>query len=189
MQPGNFRARARRRTSPHVGRHRAQPCRRHVSPKTRARAAAGIGDGSTVSGGARLSNNCDCLGYSRPTVFTINGSTPRIDVLSRGAQPPAGDALDSLAAGPRNVLTNASGTFVDVPADDDNLGNIYEWAANTGVGFAPNGTAWLVTTDGYDGCPCVDARSRPHALLRAGPPPLHTKWLAAVSPIESRLCL
>ena len=37
---------------------------------------------------------------------------------------------------------------------DENFANVYEWSANTGVGFSPSGeTVYLATFDGFDGCP------------------------------------
>jgi len=113
---------------------------------------AGLADGTLVVGGALRGSNCDCPGFSRPTVLTINGTSSRVDCLHRGAPAPFGLAYESISAGPFLVATNASGTFTAIPADDDNVGNILEHAANTGAGLAANGTAYLVTTDGYDGC-------------------------------------
>ena len=117
----------------------------------------GVGDGAVVAGGALLASSCDCLGYSRPALLSINGSASRIDVQRRGAAPLFGTALDSLAAGPNLVSSNASGPYLDIPADDDNIGNILEHSANTAVGLLANGTALLVTTDGFDGCSGLDA--------------------------------
>ena len=85
-------------------------------------ANAGVGDCSTVAGGVLLSNNCDLPGFSRPSILTLNGTASYISVLHRGATPPAGLALDSLSAGPYLLTTNASGTFIDIPSDDDNIG-------------------------------------------------------------------
>ena len=79
---------------------------------------AGIGDGTTVADGKLLSSNCNCLGYSRPAVLTIDGPASRVDVVTRGAPPPAGLTKDAIAAGPRVVDTNASGTFIAIPSDD-----------------------------------------------------------------------
>jgi hypothetical protein len=109
--------------------------------------------GFTISDGKLLSSNCDCTCcFNRPTFGTINGTSTRID-LSRSGQPsPGGFQLDTLAAGPNLLSTNASGTFLDIPGDDLNIGNILEHAANTGFGLGPNSKAWFVTFDGYDGC-------------------------------------
>ena len=118
----------------------------------------GINDGSIVIDGKLLGSNCDCVGYSRPVVLTINGTSSRFDVLTRGAQPPAGLTLDSLSSSPNLVSTNSSGSFVDIPSDDDNLGNILEHSSNTGVCLRPSADgsesveAVMVTIDGYDGC-------------------------------------
>lgn len=83
---------------------------------------AGVGDGAVFSGGQLLASNCDCAGFSRPAVLTINGSLSRVDVLHRGDAPPFGPALDAIAAGPNLVASNASGAFVAIPSDDDNIG-------------------------------------------------------------------
>lgn len=117
----------------------------------------GVGDGVIVSGGALAASNCDCIGFSRPAVLTINGSASRIDVVHRGDPAPFGLAFDSTAAGPNLVSSNLSGSFIDIPSDDDNIGNILEHSANTAVGLFANGTALLVTTDGFDGCSGFDA--------------------------------
>ena len=125
-------------------------------PPSAATPNTGVGDGAIVIGGAQRASNCDCLGYNLPVFLTINGSDSTIDVRGRAAPPPAGLALESLAAGPNLVSSNASGPFVDIRDGDENFANVYEWAANTMVGFAPDGaTAFLVTTDGYDGCPAT----------------------------------
>ncbi len=46
--------------------------------------------------------------------------------------------------------------FVGVPPGDDNIGNILEHSANTGFGLSSNGTGFLVTFDGSDGCSFLD---------------------------------
>jgi len=107
-----------------------------------------------VSNGRLLGSNCDCLGFNLPVFLTINGSASTIEVLGRAAAPPAGLLLDSIAAGPNLVSSNASGAFVDIRSGDENFANVYEWSANTFVGFSPNGsTTYLFTSDGHDGCP------------------------------------
>jgi exopolysaccharide biosynthesis protein len=65
------------------------------------------------------------------------------------------------------VSSNASGPFVDIPPDDDNIGNILEHSANTAVGLLANGTALLVTVDGYDGCSGLDATCGTNAYTLA----------------------
>lgn len=122
------------------------------SPPSASAPNDGLADGTIVVNGALRGSNCDCAGFSRPTVLTINGTSSRVDCLHRGAAAPFGLAYESLSAGPFLVQTNASGSFTAIPADDDNIGNILEHAANTGVGLAANGTAYLATFDGYDGC-------------------------------------
>jgi hypothetical protein len=127
----------------------------------------GIGDGAVVSGGALLSSNCDCVGFSRPAVLSINGTDSRVDVLHRGDAPPAGLALDALSAGPNLVTTNTSGIYVDIPHDDDNIGNILEHSANTAFGITQDGVAMLVTTDGFDGCPLLNSTCGTNAFTLA----------------------
>ena len=138
-----------------------------LAPPSAATPNTGVGDGAIVSAGSLLASNCDCLGFSRPAVISLNGSATRIDVVGRGAAPPAGLALDSLAAGPNLVSSNASGPFINIPKDDDNIGNILEHSANTGIGLLQNGTALLVTTDGYDGCSGLDATCGANAFTLA----------------------
>lgn len=124
------------------------------APPSQAAPNAGVGDGVTVVGGSWLSSNCNSSGFNRPAVLTINGSASTIGLVPQAAPPPSGTALDALGAGPLLLATNASGiTRVAVPPDDNNVGNILEYSGATGVGLTPNGTALLVTVDGYDGCP------------------------------------
>jgi hypothetical protein len=127
----------------------------------------GVGDGAVVAGGVLLAASCNCVGYSRPALLSINGSASRIDVQGRGAVPLFGTALDSLAAGPNLVSVNASGPYLDIPADDDNIGNILEHSANTALGLLANGTALLVTVDGFDGCSGLDATCCTNAFTLA----------------------
>lgn len=89
-------------------------------PASPASLDAGVGDAVTVAGGVYLSSNCNLTGFNRPAVLTINGTATRVDLLGRGAPPPAGLALDALGAGPYLLHTNASGTFVSIPSDDEN---------------------------------------------------------------------
>lgn len=136
-----------------------------VSPST---PNTGVADGSIVIGGRLRGSNCDCIGYNLPVFLTINGSSSTIDVLGRAAAPPAGLALDSLAAGPNLVSSNASGPFVDIRDGDENFANVYEWAANTMVGFSPDGaTAYFLTTDGFDGCPATNQTCGANAFTLA----------------------
>ena len=134
---------------------------------------AGPADGTIVAGGVLLGSNCNCSGYSRPTILTIDGASSRFDVLHRGAAPPQGLALDAVGSSPNLVSTNASGSFVFIPPDDDNLGNILEHAANTAVGLRPSADgsggveAVLVTTDGYDGCSPFNATCGTNAFTLA----------------------
>jgi hypothetical protein len=126
----------------------------------------GVGDGSMVVDGQLLSNNCNCSGFSRPAILTLDGTKSHIDVLHRGDHPPAGLSLDSISAGPNLVSTGAQGTIIDIPKDDDNIGNILEHAANTMVAFRDN-MAFMVTFDGYDGCSFFDPTCGTNAFSMA----------------------
>ena len=126
----------------------------------------GVGDAAMVVDGATLSSNCNCTGFSRPAVLSIDGPKSRIDVLHRGDPPPAGVSLDAIAAGPNLVSTSANGTVIDIPKDDDNLGNILEHAANTMVAFRDN-LAFFVTFDGFDGCSFFDPTCGTNAFSMA----------------------
>lgn len=128
----------------------------------------GVGDGSTVSQGAYLSSNCNCPGFSRPTVLTINGLQSRIDVLTRGALPPFNETFDSISSGPNLVSTNAKGPFINIPKDDDNIFNILEHAANTMFGLdSVTGFSYFVTFDGHDGCSFFDPSCGTNAFTMA----------------------
>jgi hypothetical protein len=129
----------------------------------------GLHDGVIMVDGHVLGSNCDCKGYSRPAI--LNDGTPatwHIDVVDRGQQGPS-DMQNGIAAGPNLVSYNTTGTgadtiaqtFIDIPADDDNI-NIHEHAANTAVGVifdtatGKAKTMFLVTTDGSDECGRLD---------------------------------
>jgi hypothetical protein len=118
----------------------------------------GVSDGAIVRAGKVLGSNCDCLGENRVAMLSVNGTASRIDVLQhRGDAPPFGTRLDAIGAGP-NLVTAGD---IAVPPHDQNIANVYEHSANTGVGFrtvpgSPEGT-WrrevvMATTDGHDGC-------------------------------------
>ena len=145
---------------------------------------AGVADGAIVADGAWLGSNCDCAGFSRPAVLTLNGTSSRVDVVTRGELPPYGTAYDAISAGPSIVTHNASGVFVGVPAGDDNIGNILEHSANTGFGMAANGTAFLVTFDGSDGCSFLDPTCGTNACVcLCG----NAVWIAVATDVEPRL--
>lgn len=128
----------------------------------------GTSDGSIVSGGALLGCNCDCIGFSRPAILSINGSSSSVDLLTRGAPPPSGLALDSISAGPFLLATNETGTFVSIPHDDDNIANIFEHSANTAVALSAGGSsAYFVTFDGHDGCGLFDPTCGTNAFTLA----------------------
>ncbi len=129
----------------------------------------GIHDGLIIIDGALKGTNCDCWGFSRPTVaYNLESSNEagwKIDVLQRGEQG-SPQIVNGIGAGPNLVSykINADGTystFVDIPSDDDNI-NINEHAANTGMGLifdTKSGKAvkmLLLTTDGSDECGRVD---------------------------------
>ncbi len=80
-----------------------------LSPVSPSQANYGVADGSIVSSGKWLGSNCDCIGFSRPAVLTLNGTSTRVDVVTRGELPPYGTDYDSLSAGPSIVTHNASG--------------------------------------------------------------------------------
>jgi hypothetical protein len=44
----------------------------------------GIGDGLVKIDGEVFSNNCNCTGFSRPAVLTLDGTNTNIEVLHRG---------------------------------------------------------------------------------------------------------
>ena len=119
----------------------------------------GAGDGTLIVNGTLQSSNCDCHGYNRPALINIpdpaSGAPPSFELLTQGAPNPV--VLDSLGAGPMLLQTNASGTFLAIPSDDENIGNILEHAANTAVGLRNSSTeALLLTFDGHDGCDLFD---------------------------------
>jgi len=134
---------------------------------------AGPADGTIVADGVLYGSNCDCVGFSRPAILTIDGVNSRIDVLTRGAEPPQGLSKDAIGSSPNLVSTNASGSFVDIPSDDDNIGNILEHSANTAAGLRPSADgsggveAVLITTDGYDGCALLNATCGTNAFTMA----------------------
>jgi hypothetical protein len=45
------------------------------------------------------------------------------------------------------------------------IGNILEHSANTGFGINSNGTVYLVTLDGHDGCPAADPTCGTNAFI------------------------
>jgi exopolysaccharide biosynthesis protein len=114
----------------------------------------GVGDGLTVQDGKILSTNCGCIGYNRPAVFDLDAFN--ITVQQAHDAPPAG-VLNAYAAGPNLVSVHPNGTtYVDVPKDDENL-NRFERSANTAVGFRrADRRLFMVTVDGYDGCPITE---------------------------------
>lgn len=135
------------------GKGRAQA----LTPASPTNQSYGVGDTNIVLNNKYMSGNCPYPGFSRPATLTLNGTSSYFTLQHRGDPAPAGTALDSVSAGPQLVTTNASGTYINIPSDDDNIGNILEHSANTAVGFSPdNRLAYLVTTDGWDSCSLLD---------------------------------
>jgi exopolysaccharide biosynthesis protein len=125
----------------------------------------GVSDGLVKVDGKVLGNNCNCTGYSRPAILEINGQESRINVVHRG-ETSDHTVRTAIGAGPNLVSFNfeTGESFVDIPADDDNI-NILEHAANTAVGLqlasstSMTGTTStkattmiMITTDGSDEC-------------------------------------
>lgn len=128
------------------------------SPASKEHVNFGVGDGLIKIDGVLHSNNCNCTGFSRPAVLSIDGGYTIIEVLHRG-ETVTDDKLNAIGAGPNLVSYDpiTKSGFVDIPADDDNINDI-EWAANTAVGVkydTETGNAthiMFLTTDGSDGC-------------------------------------
>lgn len=125
----------------------------------------GVSDGLVKIDGKVVGNNCNCTGYSRPAILEINGGASRINVVHRG-ETVDHTVKNAIAAGPNLVSYDATTgeSFVDIPADDDNI-NILEHAANTAVGLqvatstsisgkqsTKATTMVMITTDGSDEC-------------------------------------
>ena len=118
----------------------------------------GVGDGLIKIDGIVHSNNCNCTGFSRPAVLSIDGENTNIEVLHRG-ETVAENIQNAIGAGPNLVsydpITKSS--YIDIPADDDNVNDL-DWAAKSAVGVkfdTATGKAthiMLLTTDGNDGC-------------------------------------
>lgn len=126
----------------------------------------GLGDCSMVAGGKLVSSNCNCFGFNRPALLSINASATSIALLTQGQQAP-GLELDSISAGPLLLTSNSSGTSIAIPSDDENIGNILEHSANTAFGLTASGSGVFVTTDGHDGCPLLDASCGANAYTLA----------------------
>ena len=149
-------------------------------PATASHPNRGLGDASLVSNGILLSSNCDCRGYNMPAVLTVNGTRSRIDLVGKGGAPPAGLELDSVAGGP---LILKGGRAIGPDLKDENAGHFFEHAGNAGMGLSrplPStagtlltsqsgrpSTAWMVTFDGYDGCPFTDTTCGTTAFVMA----------------------
>ena len=132
------------------------------SPVSKDHVNNGVGDGLIKVDGVVYSNNCNCTGFSRPTVMTFDGENTTIEVLHRG-ETVADSVQTAIGAGPNLVSYNATSkeAYVNIPADDDNI-NLLEFAANTAVAVkldTETGKAThilLVTTDGSDECGPTD---------------------------------
>jgi hypothetical protein len=132
-------------------------------------ARLGIHDGQLVVDGVTLGSNCDCKGFSRPTIiYTPQGADDDdltkwdIKLQNRGEQ--LSGVQQGLAAGLSLVSFNGTdydGASVDIPEDDDNI-NIYEHASNTAVGIIYDkltgaaATMVMITVDGLE-CGPFDA--------------------------------
>lgn len=122
----------------------------------------GIGDGVIKINGKTLASNCNCTGYSRPAVLKLESdvTASKIEVMQRGEQP--WERVNSaIGAGPNLLSYDASTqtTYVDIPADDDNINRlVYEAATAVGIvmdTFYDEMSAKeivMVTTDGSDKC-------------------------------------
>lgn len=95
----------------------------------------GVGDTLVVVNGTRVSSNCDCIGFNRPALVVLNGTSTRIAVQSTASPPPPG-TVNAIAAGPNLVSFNGTSntSYINIPKDDENS-NILEWSSNTGVGL------------------------------------------------------
>lgn len=129
-----------------------------LSPPSKDNVNNGVGDGLIRIDGVTYSNKCNCHGFSRPAIMSFEGENTNIKVLHRGET--VGDEVqNAIGAGPNLVSYNATTktSYVDIPADDDNINNL-EYAANTAVAAkldTETGKAThilLVTTDGSDEC-------------------------------------
>jgi len=113
----------------------------------------GVGDTLVIVDGELRSTNCDCIGYNRPALVVLNGTSTYITVQDLASPPPPG-VVSGIAAGPNLVSLNTTTneTFVNIPRDDQNS-NILEWSSNTGVGLIESSNEMvLVTVNGYDSC-------------------------------------
>jgi exopolysaccharide biosynthesis protein len=123
----------------------------------------GIGDGVIKVDGKTYSNNCDCYGYSRPAIISLDGQNSNIEVLNRGDQ--VNDNIqNALGAGPNLVSFNTTSgkSFTDIPSDDDNINRlVYEATASVGFQIDKNTglrtSLIMVETDGSDSCKPSDS--------------------------------
>jgi len=99
--------------------------------------------------GRYLGTNCDNVGFSRPAVLVVNGTSSYIKVVGRGEDIPT--AYNALAASPLLLSSQGGVVQVDIPADDADV-NIGEHAACTAVGLRGGHTLVMVTADGIDDC-------------------------------------
>ena len=120
----------------------------------------GIGDGLIKIDGETLSSNCNCSGYSRPAVMSLDGPAGSgIEVLQRGEQGTR-SARNAIGAGPNLVSfdSETGESYVDVPSDDDNINKlVFEATTAAGLTFEDAAavdaqTLVMVTTDGSDSC-------------------------------------
>jgi hypothetical protein len=121
----------------------------------------GVGDGVVIIDGVLESSNCNCTGYSKPSVISLAQGGSSITVLDRGGFVDPNLVPNAIAAGPNLVSYDPSAgcAFVDIPEGDDNVNRVV-YEASTAVGLVQlqtNGSmvateGVLVTTDGSDSC-------------------------------------
>ena len=121
----------------------------------------GISDGTVVIDGVVYGNNCNCTGFSRPAVLSIDGQNSGIEVLYRGENVDSTVTRNAISASPNlvsfDMTTNKA--YVDIPKDDDDV-NKFVYEATTAVGLQQQlvdgklqaSSMIMVTSDGSDSC-------------------------------------
>lgn len=125
----------------------------------------GISDGSIKIDGVVYGNNCNCTGYSRPAVLSLDSASSNVQVLHRGENVGA-ETKNAIGAGPNLVSLDfeTGKPYVDVPKDDDNVNKVV-FEATTAVGLVQDlvvnsdgskstvaKSLVMVTSDGSDAC-------------------------------------
>ncbi len=121
----------------------------------------GISDGTVVIDGVVYGNNCNCTGFSRPAVLSIDGQNSGIEVLYRGENVDSTVTRNAISASPNLVSfdTTTNKAYVDIPKDDDDV-NKFVYEATTAVGLQQQlvdgklqaSSMIMVTSDGSDSC-------------------------------------